>query len=158
MRLLILLFLLFGAQSFETPIEEEIRSKFPYIKDKNEVENYISKLDGRKDVISQGYLASMYFFKSKYVKFPTTKFKFFKRGKELLNSLIEKNPKNIELRYIRYIFQHQIPKFLGYYNDKELDFNILSSSGLEKRELLILLKLNSISEEHSQKINQLLKQ
>ncbi len=158
MRLLILLFLLFGAQSFETPIEEEIRSKFPYIKDKNEVENYIRLLDGRKDVISQGYLASMYFFKSKYVKFPTTKFKFFKRGKELLNSLIEKNPKNIELRYIRYIFQHQIPKFLGYYNDKELDFNILSSSGLEKRELLILLKLNSISEEHSQKINQLLKQ
>ncbi|SDX25662.1 hypothetical protein SAMN05444411_10449 [Lutibacter oricola] len=156
MRFLIICFLLIGSQCFSAPILEEIRSKFPFIENKEQAESYIKQLENTKDLSSQAYLAAMYFFKSKYVKFPTTKFKYFKKGKELLENLILNNPLNAELRYIRYIFQHQIPKFLGYYSAKSNDFEvIINSNFLKKKHLNNLLELRQISEEHKQKLLQL---
>lgn len=158
MPFVVFLLLLLGLSSYASPVVDEIREKFPYIESKVEVDSYISELSNNNTVSSQGYLAAMYFFKSKYANFPITKYKFFKKGKTLLNSLIQNNANNVELRYIRYIFQHQIPKFLGYHNNKIEDFKVLDSSKLTKKELRLLLKLNNISEVHAQKIIQLLKQ
>ncbi|MDV7187289.1 hypothetical protein R3X25_08360 [Lutibacter sp. TH_r2] len=159
MKFIITLFLFINIQSFASPILDQIRSKFPLIENKEEAENFIQKLENRKDVSSQGYLAAMYFFKSKYVKFPTTKYKYFKKGKNLLDLLIKKNPNVVELHYIRFIFQHQIPSFLNYNEDKIEDFKaIYKADFIKNRELKILLKLDKLSISHKQKINELLNQ
>lgn len=159
MRLLIVGFLLFGFQVFANPVLEEVRSKFPFINSKEQSNNYILLLEGKEDIISQGYLAAMYFFYSKYVKFPTTKFKYFKKGKVLLNRLIESNPANAELRYIRFIFQHQIPKFLGYNKHKDQDFmKLIKSNFLTKDKLKLLISLNNLSIIHLNNLKKLVKE
>lgn len=156
MKFIYIGFLLFGVQVFSSPVLEELRVKFPDIKTKKEANSYIFKLENKCDEISQGYLAAMYFFKAKYVKLPFTKFKYFKKGKDLLDGLILKFPKRIELRYIRYIFQHQIPRFLKYNSLKEKDFKFLIVGKLSKVKIQTLLKLDGICNKHKEKFNQLL--
>jgi len=128
MKLLIILFVTVFVFA-ETPLIEEVRGKFPYIENEEETDSYIEKLEEEKGALAEGYLAAMYFFKSRFVGFPTTKYKYFKKGKSMLDTAISSEPKNVELRYIRYIFQHQIPNFLGYDSNKEEDFEVIINSG-----------------------------
>lgn len=53
---------------------------------------------------------------AKHAWMPYEKLSLFNQGRELLESLIKSNPENIELRYIRYCIQLNIPSFLGYDN------------------------------------------
>ncbi len=45
---------------------------------------------------------------------PASKLKLFNSGKQLLEKCVEKDSLNIEIRYIRYTIQTQVPGFLGY--------------------------------------------
>jgi len=46
---------------------------------------------------------------------------FFNDGKEKLEKSIEKDPKNLELRFLRLTIQTHLPTFLGYSDNKEND-------------------------------------
>jgi len=46
---------------------------------------------------------------------------YFSDGKENLEKAIEKDPKNIELRFLRLTIQTNLPGFLGYGESKEID-------------------------------------
>jgi len=48
------------------------------------------------------------------IKNPYTKHKTFKRNKNHLNDLINENPNDLHLRYIRLLLQEETPSFLGY--------------------------------------------
>lgn len=62
------------------------------------------------------------------------KLKFFKKGKELLETAIEKDQQNVEWRFLRLIIQENAPKLLGYNSNIQEDsvfikehFNTLST-------------------------------
>jgi len=102
---------------------DEVRNLFPKIDNLEQAENYIKLLQEDQSVEAKGYSAVMILMKSRYVTFPFTKLKYFKIGKKKLNKVIVENPNNIEMRYIRFLMQKEIPKFLGYHKNIEEDFN-----------------------------------
>ena len=160
-----IVFLLVFKMFLPSPILDEVRLKFPDIDNIKQTDYYLEQLENIDGVEAQAYFAAMLFMKSKYVKFPITKYKYFKKGKLKLDKLIQTNPKNIEIRYIRYLFQNEIPKFLGYHNNIEEDYLIIIngietsnySNDFKCKVLNYMLLVENITIEKSKRINYLLK-
>ncbi|SNR73285.1 hypothetical protein SAMN06265371_11087 [Lutibacter agarilyticus] len=128
----ILLFLFISVFSFKTsPVVEEVRNQFPEISSEEQADNFIEQLTKDASAEAKSYIAAMNFMKSRFVKNPFTKLKYFKIGKKELDAVILNNPKNIEMRYIRYLMQKQIPGFLNYSDNIEEDFKLLSTQLVE---------------------------
>lgn len=65
---------------------------------------------------------------AKYVFNPFSKFSYFKKGKNMLEKAVHADKNNIELRFLRYTIQTNIPAFLGYNDDLETDRLFLKQS------------------------------
>tara|TARA_R110001583_G_scaffold10179_8_gene47356 strand:- start:2726 stop:3223 length:498 start_codon:yes stop_codon:yes gene_type:complete len=162
MRVLIV-FLLFNL-IYSTSNFEEVRNQFPVIDSLEETEKYLGFLKNEQDETSQAYFAAMLLMKSKYVKFPLTKLKYFKKGKLLLDDLAFNHQNNIEIRYIRFLLQSEMPNFLGYNNNLVEDYLIIIediysynlSNKFKLRMLNNMLVSKNISDQKAQKIKQLL--
>jgi len=163
MKLLLLSFISVFLIVVQTPLED-VRKQFPEIDTLEQADGFINQL---KDDISPeavGYTAAMVFMKSRYVNNPFTKLKYFKKGKEILDDDITANPKNVEIRYIRYVMQKQIPEFLGYNEFISEDFNVIIDNILEsnlsadfKTEILSnMLLVENLSEEEKMRLNKTL--
>ena len=100
---------------------EEVRAKFPNFGSETEVDTYLQLLANDSSDLATVYKGALYLFKSKFSNLPTTKYKHFKKGKKLIDQACE-NSDLLEIRVIRLIFQYQLPKFLGYYDHRESDF------------------------------------
>ena len=72
-----------------------------------------------------GYEAAYHMFMAKHSSSPFKKMSFFKNGRKMLEDQIAKNPRNIELRYIRLCIQYYIPSYLGYKDNIEEDKQFL---------------------------------
>jgi hypothetical protein len=61
---------------------------------------------------------------AEYVYLPTTKLKYFNKGKKKIEASIRQQPNNPELRYIRLMVQMNAPSMLGYSSaiQKDIDF------------------------------------
>ena len=74
-----------------------------------------------------GYRGSATMVMAKHIFNPFSKLSYFKRGKQMLESAINSDNKNFELRFLRFIAQTNMPSFLGYNddikNDKEYILN-----------------------------------
>ena len=74
---------------------------------------------------------------------------YFQKGKKILESSIKKNPNSVELRFLRYTIQKNLPRFLFYYNhmDKDLIFfiNNINSITDKKTQKYIEKSLESIN-------------
>jgi len=159
----IYLLVLFGVT--EVSILEQIRDAFPKVNSVEEADLWLSKLEAEEGVMVDAYKASLLFVKSRYVKFPLTKLKYFKRGKKQLDGLIKANPENIEMRYIRFLFQKEIPRFLGYHTNINEDYNLIVSTiedsmiekYLKEHMLLNMLESNNLSSDEVNEINRLIK-
>lgn len=149
--------------SVETPLEQ-VRKQFPYIVTLDEANAFIEKLKSDTSPEAVGYNAAMVLMKSRYVKGPFSKLKFFKKGKKILDTIIAENPSIIEIRYIRFLMQKQIPDFLGYNKNIEEDFNIIFdkilnsnlSSSFKNKMLNTMLLVDDLTEIEKNKINQIL--
>lgn len=147
----------------QTPLEI-VRDQFPYITSLDEANKFIEKLKNDSSPEAKGYTAAMVLMKSRYKKGPFSKLKFFKQGKKILDDDINENPEIIEIRYIRFLMQKQIPKFLGYNKNIEEDFNVISKKLLESnlnknlkiKMLDTMLLVNGLSEINKNKIHQIL--
>lgn len=121
---LFLFFMLFSISIYGIEIEE-IRNNFLNISSIKEADNYINLLEKSDLKEANAYKAAMLLMKAKFAFFPFNKWSYFKNGSELLDSSIIANSKNVEMRYIRFLFQSEIPKFLGYHKNIEQDYNFI---------------------------------
>lgn len=112
----------------------EIRVDFYEIKTENQLDFFIEKTKKCSSPEAVAYLASSLMWKAKFSFFPNKKFSFFKKGKQLLENLIDQYPTMIEARYIRALLKSQSPKFLGYHNGFQEDLNFVKKN-LEKSDL-----------------------
>lgn len=97
---------------------------------KNDIkaDEYYEKLktvDPTKSPVLIGYKAMAEFMICHHSYNPYTKLSYFNKGKNTLEQIIEKNPDNVELRYLRYCIQTNVPSFLGYYSNKNEDKKVL---------------------------------
>ncbi len=113
---------------------DEVRNQFLEVSSLEQVDSFIKILEKNPSVEAEGYYATMLFMKSKFVKFPITKYNYFKKGKKQLDSLINNNKNNIEIRYLRFLLQSEMPKFLGYHRNIEDDY-LLIIDGIESSNL-----------------------
>ena len=125
MKILGLTIFIFTFLSLETPLEN-VRSQFPNIESLEQANKYISILKDDTSPEAKGYMATMILMKSRYVKNPFSKLKYFKKGKKMLDNDIAENSTNIEIRYLRFLMQKKMPNFLGYNKNIIEDFNYIS--------------------------------
>tara|TARA_B100000927_G_scaffold165666_1_gene133452 strand:- start:1172 stop:1639 length:468 start_codon:yes stop_codon:yes gene_type:complete len=97
----------------------------------------------------QAYLGCYYFIKCKFTSSNLLKFKYFNKGKDLLESSIKNNSNSIELRFLRYSIQVNLPRILFYYQNIEQDLNFihlhLDLLKEEKLKKYILTSLNNLN-------------
>lgn len=91
----------------------------------------IKRTQSCDEAVTIGYNAAAKMVSSKFLINPFKIIKVFNDGKEQLETLIQQNLKNIELRYLRYTIQVNTPAFVGYNKnkkeDRELIFRFLQS-------------------------------
>jgi hypothetical protein len=75
-----------------------------------------------------GYKASGTMIMAKHVFNPFTKMSYFKKGKDMLEKAIESDKNNIELRFLRFAAQTNMPSFLGYNKSIQNDKKFLLTS------------------------------
>lgn len=78
----------------------------------------------RDNLIGRPYAASAIMQRAEHTFFPHKKLSYFNEGKEMLDSYIAFHPDNVEARYVRYLTQKNVPKFLGYYSKTEEDLQV----------------------------------
>lgn len=74
-----------------------------------------------KDPVLFAYHAAAEMIKANHASWPQQKLGHFTAGKMLLEKVIEKYPKDVEMRYVRYCVQRGCPMFLGYSSKKATD-------------------------------------
>jgi len=89
------------------------------------------------NVLFMGYRACATMLMAKHVFNPFSKLSYFKRGREMLEKAIKFDRDNIELRFLRYTIQTNVPSFLNYNQSKEIDrlFLVDSLSKLNDQKL-----------------------
>ena len=75
-----------------------------------------------------GYKAGATMLMAKHLFNPFSKLSYFKKGVKMLEKAIHHDQKNIELRFLRYTIQTNVPSFLNYSKDKDMDRAFLLSS------------------------------
>jgi len=86
-----------------------------------EFSDYLELYSTSEDEIIQGYAAVIWFLWVDYYVNPIKKWNSFNKGKDKLEELIKIYPTSIELRFLRLITQDNLPKFLGYNKNIEID-------------------------------------
>ena len=64
---------------------------------------------------------------AKYYFNPLIKYGYFKRGKKLVEKAISRDSANIEMRYLRFTLQSNLPAFLGYSSQLKTDKDFLAN-------------------------------
>lgn len=155
--------LFFGMYEFATPSITDVRSLYQKAATKeNDCKNVIELLapyNEENNPLLAGYKAGATMMMAKYVFNPISKLSYFNQGKKMLEKAIYADEKNIELRFLRYGLQTNIPFFLGYNNDLTTDKSFLINSipqikdeGLKEFIFPYLKKSGNLSETEKQKL------
>lgn len=111
---------------------QEIRTRFHEgIKAEKSCRALASELEQKpgRTALEEGYLGATLMVQAQYEFWPMQKLAAFTKGKALLEAAIQQQPKETELRYLRYIIQVESPSFLNYRTalkeDREHLFNAL---------------------------------
>jgi len=75
-----------------------------------------------------GYKGGATMLMAKHAFNPFSKLSYFKKGKIMLESAIKADYTNLELRFLRFTIQTNVPGFLNYTSDKNLDRAFISQS------------------------------
>lgn len=122
--ILIVAFTLFAqvlcAQSIDL---NTVRTEFSSAVKSEEIclKNYDWLSDHADTPIEKGYEAVYRMIIAKHTSNPFKKMNNFKSGKKQLETVIKDNPSNTELRFIRFVIQAYIPKYLGYNEQMDTD-------------------------------------
>ena len=117
MNSLFSLFFLFAVFSESKTVMDQ----FQELKSEKEELVFIMKYKKDSSASVQGYVCAVEMKQAAYAFNLNTKLKIFNKAKKKLNVLIDTNPKNIDLRYIRLLLQERTPSILGYKDTIEED-------------------------------------
>ena len=121
--LLSLLFILFLSSTNIKEVVEEFHDLDTRESEVEFVENYTQS--SQPSILA--YVCAVEMKQAKYGYNPISKLRIFKHSKKKIDSLIQTNPTDVHLRYIRLVLQEKTPRFLGYNDYIEEDKTFLSS-------------------------------
>ena len=94
----------------------------------NKLGETLNTMRKNTSTLIKGYEGCFYFFKCKFESGLIAKMMYFKKGKKLLENAIALDPKSVELKFLRYNIQRNLPKFLSYHNNIEKDYNFINKN------------------------------
>jgi hypothetical protein len=112
----------------------------------------LEKLNSTNNNTLLGYKGTITMMMAKHVFSPYKKLNYFKTGKDILEQALQKEPLNIELRYLRFSIQSNSPKFLDYhsnlFNDKAFllkEVKTINDADLKQRIIKFLLNSSEVN-------------
>ncbi|MEP7080774.1 MAG: hypothetical protein ABI784_08590 [Ginsengibacter sp.] len=75
----------------------------------------------KNNPVLSGYRAGATMMMAKYVFSPFTKISYFRKGRDMLQRAVNADDQNIELRFLRFAVQTNLPFFLGYKDHIDAD-------------------------------------
>jgi len=98
---------------------------------------YLNHITFNSTAINKGYKGMSFLLISKHSWNPIDKLSFFKQGVLWLESSIENDSCNIELRFLRLTAQINLPSFLNYNNDidEDRDYLVINYKYLDDEDL-----------------------
>ena len=115
----------------------EIRSCFRSIQGINEVEKLINISENNLDnPVILAYYNTGKLMMLDYSYNPFEKYKVFKTKTKQMDSIVSTNPRNIEIRLLRYSLQKNSPYFLKYNSDLSSDLKFIKSNLFKEKEYL----------------------
>ena len=135
MKILIIIFSLL-TNPFINELEiNEIRKLYSLAYLSHERCDILGKALNQKNIedsyLINGYKGCYYLIKCKFTKNPITRIEYFKRGKKLLDCAIREKNNSVELRFLRYSIQTNLPKYLMYNKEIKKDITFVKLN-LEK--------------------------
>lgn len=130
-KLLFIGLLFWGFTAFSTvPVDmNEVRSLYKEaVKSEDSCKELVeisSGFTGENNPLMLGYKGSGTMLMAKHSFNPFTKMSYFKKGKQMLEKAIELDENNIELRFLRFNAQTNMPSFLGYNHNIDDDKNFI---------------------------------
>ncbi|MBP9070472.1 MAG: hypothetical protein KBG47_13255 [Bacteroidia bacterium] len=102
--------------------------------------DYLRSSPNLNSSMLSGYQGMAYMIRANYSWNPYNKLSFFFKGRDLLDGAIEKDPTNIELRWLRFCVQTNAPSFLAYSGKTKEDkaivlygYSLLKDGDLKER-------------------------
>ncbi len=119
---------------------DDVRKKYPLATKNDSVcKELYNALNGKADGtdVLSGYAGGVTMLMAKSTANPFSKMEYFKDGKKLLEDAISNNKNDIELRFLRFAIQDNLPSMLGYNENLEEDKSYIMKylPMLDKREL-----------------------
>lgn len=125
MKILLSLMVVSFALSGNSGVEKQIRKDFHDGEfTEKRLETIINNNSYEKTTLTKAYKGLCETMMAEYAFLPTSKLRYFNKGKKKIQEAIQQHPDNPELRYIRLMVQLNAPAMLGYYQEiqKDLDF------------------------------------
>mgnify|MGYP005991607679 FL=1 len=91
----------------------------------HDFKTFLNNHPNKESKVVKAYQAMLLFLYANYYIDPFKKWGYFRKGRELLEGLIEQNELNLELRFLRFTIQDNLPSFLGYNSEREIDKRFL---------------------------------
>ncbi len=111
--------------SAKTPEIEDVRVLFHKAESSQkvcvELIELLEPYNDKNNALFLGYKGSANMLMAKHSINPFSKLSYFKKGKLMLEKAIQFDQKNVELRFLRYTIQTNVPSFLNYKDNKEID-------------------------------------
>ncbi|NRF37643.1 hypothetical protein [Pedobacter foliorum] len=87
----------------------------------NQLLGLLSAVESSSSPLLICYKGAAEMMQAKYVFNPLNKFRSFKKGKRLIEAAVTKEPDNLEIRFLRFLIQTNLPGFLNYNDHIEQD-------------------------------------
>tara|TARA_B100000902_G_C26707023_1_gene620036 strand:+ start:23 stop:481 length:459 start_codon:yes stop_codon:yes gene_type:complete len=91
------------------------------------IENNLEKIKIKCNTM-YAYCGANYFMYCNFTKNVYDKFMYFKKGKDILEEALAKEPNNLEIKFLRYINQINTPWFLNYKQNIKEDYSFIISN------------------------------
>ena len=133
LRILTILFLNISIQqvAFSSSLDR-IRVLYKHaVSNKDSCDKLIKVLDEynpENNLLLAGYKGCAKMIMAKYVLNPISKYSYFSEGKTMLEKCIKNDKFNLELRFLRFSIQTNLPGFLGYKDSINADKTFLMES------------------------------
>lgn len=143
-------FILINLQAQNCNDLTKVRALFKSEINEDKLESIISICVNSNCYKTTPYYAVATMQKAEFVWFPLHKFKYFNKGKEILENYIIQNPNNIEARYVRWLTQKKAPSILNYNKNIEEDYQYILTK-IAKSDIELNYQFTILS--HIKKIN-----
>lgn len=120
--------LFFALDGSKSPDKIALRDMYwAAVEDRDATEDMLEKLEkvDAPDALVLGYRGAAESLMAKHVFNPMNKLDWLKKCDETFKTAVKMDPNNIEIRFLRFAYQHYIPGFLGYSNELEDDRKVL---------------------------------